>query len=158
MVHHDGEKMSKSLGNLVMISDLLKTWSPDALRLYLAGHHYREIWSYDEQELVEAARHAEACMLPAPPPAERLSRSMRLRPEPRCTRRSIKTSIRRAAVRRWLRLANEILRAAQGGNDVRAAQQMLREMASLFGLRLGATGPEPRVKPGWRTHLKRFSA
>ena len=42
MVYHEGEKMSKSLGNLVWVRELLKTYSPDALRLYLARHHYRE--------------------------------------------------------------------------------------------------------------------
>ena len=41
MVEHEGAKMSKSLGNLVMVRDLLKHWSPDALRLYLGRHHYR---------------------------------------------------------------------------------------------------------------------
>src|SRR5574338_1082689 len=34
MVRHEGEKMSKSLGNLVMIRDLLRQYSPDAIRLY----------------------------------------------------------------------------------------------------------------------------
>ncbi len=42
MVGYQGEKMSKSLGNLVMVADLLYTYSPDALRLYLGSHHYRE--------------------------------------------------------------------------------------------------------------------
>ena len=51
MVGYQGEKMSKSLGNLVMVSDLLNTYSPDALRLYLGSHHYREAWSYEEQDL-----------------------------------------------------------------------------------------------------------
>jgi cysteinyl-tRNA synthetase len=42
MVYHEGEKMSKSLGNLVMVRDLLESWSADSLRLYLGRHHYRE--------------------------------------------------------------------------------------------------------------------
>ena len=58
MVHHDGEKMSKSLGNLVMVRDLLRDWSPDALRLYLASHHYRQQWSYSDSDLEEAGRLA----------------------------------------------------------------------------------------------------
>ncbi|MGD2178151.1 MAG: cysteine--tRNA ligase, partial [Anaerolineae bacterium] len=44
MVRHGGEKMSKSLGNLVMVNDLLQDWSPNALRVYLACHHYRQPW------------------------------------------------------------------------------------------------------------------
>jgi L-cysteine:1D-myo-inositol 2-amino-2-deoxy-alpha-D-glucopyranoside ligase len=42
MVRMDGEKMSKSLGNMVFVRDLLRSYSPDALRVYLLGHHYRQ--------------------------------------------------------------------------------------------------------------------
>ena len=42
MVGYEGEKMSKSLGNLVMVRELLTDYSPDAVRLYLAQHHYRQ--------------------------------------------------------------------------------------------------------------------
>ncbi len=44
MVHRDGEKMSKSLGNLTLVSDLLKTYSADAIRVTLQNHHYRYPW------------------------------------------------------------------------------------------------------------------
>ena len=44
MVHQDGEKMSKSLGNLTLISDLLKTYSANAIRITLQNHHYRYPW------------------------------------------------------------------------------------------------------------------
>ncbi|HEX6387689.1 MAG TPA: cysteine--tRNA ligase [Anaerolineae bacterium] len=59
MVRHDGEKMSKSLGNLVMVRDLLKTWSPDALRIYMARHHYRRPWEHDASELDQAQEMAQ---------------------------------------------------------------------------------------------------
>jgi L-cysteine:1D-myo-inositol 2-amino-2-deoxy-alpha-D-glucopyranoside ligase len=44
MVHQDGEKMSKSLGNLTLVSDLLKDYSADAIRVTLLNHHYRYPW------------------------------------------------------------------------------------------------------------------
>ena len=44
MVHQDGEKMSKSLGNLTLVSDLLKSYSADAIRVTLLNHHYRYPW------------------------------------------------------------------------------------------------------------------
>lgn len=44
MVHQDGEKMSKSLGNLTLISNLLKDYSPDVIRVTLLNHHYRLPW------------------------------------------------------------------------------------------------------------------
>jgi cysteinyl-tRNA synthetase len=44
MVHQDGEKMSKSLGNLTLVSNLLKDYSGDAIRVVLLQHHYRYPW------------------------------------------------------------------------------------------------------------------
>ncbi len=44
MVHQDGEKMSKSLGNLTLVSDLLKKYSANAIRVMLQNHHYRYPW------------------------------------------------------------------------------------------------------------------
>ena len=41
LVGLDGTKMSKSLGNLVFVGDLLKEWDPTAVRLALLAHHYR---------------------------------------------------------------------------------------------------------------------
>ena len=55
MVRYQGEKMSKSLGNLVLVRDLLRRYSADAIRLYLLSHHYREEFEYDEGGLADAA-------------------------------------------------------------------------------------------------------
>ena len=44
MVFQEGEKMSKSLGNLTLVSDLLKNYSADAIRVVLLNHHYRYPW------------------------------------------------------------------------------------------------------------------
>lgn len=44
MVYQDGEKMSKSLGNLTLVSNLLKDYSADAIRIVLLSHHYRYPW------------------------------------------------------------------------------------------------------------------
>jgi L-cysteine:1D-myo-inositol 2-amino-2-deoxy-alpha-D-glucopyranoside ligase len=47
MVHMDGEKMSKSLGNLVFVSDLAEEFDPRAIRLGVIGHHYRDAWEWN---------------------------------------------------------------------------------------------------------------
>ncbi len=57
-VMYMGEKMSKSLGNLVMVSDLLTGHSPNAVRWLLLSHHYREAWEYMPEELEEADLYA----------------------------------------------------------------------------------------------------
>ncbi len=54
MLRYQGEKMSKSLGNLVMVSDLLKTYSPNDIRYLLLSHHYRESWEYRDADIKEA--------------------------------------------------------------------------------------------------------
>ena len=51
MVSYQGEKMSKSLGNLVLISDLLQTYSFDSIRWLLLNHHYRTPWEFTMEEL-----------------------------------------------------------------------------------------------------------
>ena len=60
MVRMDGRKMSKSLGNLVFVSDLLKQWDAQAVRLVLLRHHYRHSWEWADDLLDDAARRLEA--------------------------------------------------------------------------------------------------
>ncbi|MGH3664590.1 MAG: class I tRNA ligase family protein, partial [Egibacteraceae bacterium] len=55
MVSLGEAKMSKSLGNLVFVSDLLERFEGGAVRRYLLGHHYRASWSYDDATLADAA-------------------------------------------------------------------------------------------------------
>lgn len=51
MVLYQGEKMSKSLGNLVIVADLLKKFNPFVIRWTLLSHHYRDPWEFREEEL-----------------------------------------------------------------------------------------------------------
>ncbi len=60
MVAKDGEKMSKSLGNLVFVDDLRKEWDPRAIRLAIIGHHYRPGWSWHDELMPAAAARLEA--------------------------------------------------------------------------------------------------
>lgn len=54
MVSYQGEKMSKSLGNLVLVSELLKKYSANAIRLMLLLNHYRKPWEYAQEQMDEA--------------------------------------------------------------------------------------------------------
>ena len=49
MVFKDGEKMSKSLGNLVFVDQLRTQWDPRSIRLAVIEHHYRKEWEWDEE-------------------------------------------------------------------------------------------------------------
>jgi cysteinyl-tRNA synthetase len=50
-----GEKMSKSLGNSLLVVELLQRWRPVELRYYLTSAHYRSTMDYSEEALEEAA-------------------------------------------------------------------------------------------------------
>jgi L-cysteine:1D-myo-inositol 2-amino-2-deoxy-alpha-D-glucopyranoside ligase len=61
MVSLDGEKMSKSRGNLVFVSRLREDGvDPMAIRLALLGHHYRSDWEWTEDEIPNASKRLDA--------------------------------------------------------------------------------------------------
>jgi cysteinyl-tRNA synthetase len=53
-VNIDHEKMSKSLGNFLLIRDILKTYHPEAVRLFLLTSHYRSPVDFTRQAMEEA--------------------------------------------------------------------------------------------------------
>jgi len=55
LIAYDGTKMSKSLGNLVLVSKLTASGvDPAAIRLAIVRHHYRADWEWTDMELAEA--------------------------------------------------------------------------------------------------------
>lgn len=60
MVGLDGEKMSKSRGNLVLVSRLREQGAnPAAIRLAILAHHYRSDWFWEDRMLVQAQQRLE---------------------------------------------------------------------------------------------------
>jgi cysteinyl-tRNA synthetase len=155
MVRNAGEKMSKSLGNLVMVRDLLDDWSADALRVYLGSHHYREPWEHDVAELERAAAVADRVKAalegdagkgdPIDAGEQRLAFEAAM-DDDLDTRRAVEVIDG---------LAKRI--HAASGRSVASAQRTLRELAAVFGLQLDAEQPEERVRTGWDKHLTRFT-
>ena len=58
-VLHDGTKMAKSTGNLVLVGDLLERAPGAAVRLMLLNRHWSEAWEYLPADLDDAADHLE---------------------------------------------------------------------------------------------------
>lgn len=54
MMRYKGKKMSKSLGNLVLVGDLRKRYTTNAVRIYLLSHHYRSSFEYFERDMLRA--------------------------------------------------------------------------------------------------------
>lgn len=55
-INIDNEKMSKSLGNFVLVHDIIKEIDPDVLRFFMISVHYRSPINYN-MELVNAAKN-----------------------------------------------------------------------------------------------------
>jgi len=59
MVRYNGRKMSKSLGNLIKVSQALQRAPAAAVRLYLVSHRYARDWDFEWEGLARAARLVE---------------------------------------------------------------------------------------------------
>ncbi|MDQ1725040.1 MAG: L-cysteine:1D-myo-inositol 2-amino-2-deoxy-alpha-D-glucopyranoside ligase [Frankiaceae bacterium] len=82
MVAFEGEKMSKSRGNLLFVSRLLAAGAdPGAIRLALLAHHYRSDWEWTGDELEAAtarlSRWRDAVALGGGPAASPVIEAMR---------------------------------------------------------------------------------
>jgi cysteinyl-tRNA synthetase len=53
-VNINKEKMSKSLGNILTLKEVLKEWHPEVLRLFFLSYHYRSPVDYSEDSFFEA--------------------------------------------------------------------------------------------------------
>lgn len=55
-VFYKGEKMSKSLGNVIMVNDLTKNYSGDVVRWYLISNHYRKGFEFKEKDIEKSKK------------------------------------------------------------------------------------------------------
>jgi L-cysteine:1D-myo-inositol 2-amino-2-deoxy-alpha-D-glucopyranoside ligase len=136
MVDYQGEKMSKSLGNLVLASEVLKNYSSDAFRLYLHSNHYRTQWQYVDEDIEHwaslAAEMAEAASLPGGGVDEVLDVS---RHRQRFNEAMEDDLDLPAAIEELRAITTAILQAPET-SDIRGAQGVLRELTGIVGLTL----------------------
>ena len=156
MVRKDGEKMSKSLGNLVWARELLNDYSPDAVRLYLSAHHYRHGWEWNmadfERYVDMSDRWRAAARL-----ADTGTKAMAMSGFRQVAVRALEDDLTTPQVVGALdELAGRLLAGNLRPEDLRDGQNILRECAGWLGMRLDRDGVEERVTTGWNRHLKRF--
>jgi L-cysteine:1D-myo-inositol 2-amino-2-deoxy-alpha-D-glucopyranoside ligase len=136
MVGFNGEKMSKSLGNLVLAGDLLEHYSADAIRLYLFSHHYREPWAYEEVELDRWATVAEDLMEAVEIPAYGIEEELDVATLRERFYAALDDDLNTPLAIEILReIAAAILESPEE-DDVRDAQRTLRELSDVLGLTL----------------------
>jgi L-cysteine:1D-myo-inositol 2-amino-2-deoxy-alpha-D-glucopyranoside ligase len=131
MVGLDGEKMSKSRGNLILVSRLrAEGVDPMAVRLMLLAHHYRTDWFYSADDLAAAQdrlrRWRQAVALPTGPGAtDTLARVRELLTDDLDAPHAL------AAVDRWVR--DQLTR---GGDDAEGPRLVSRMVDALLGVAL----------------------
>jgi L-cysteine:1D-myo-inositol 2-amino-2-deoxy-alpha-D-glucopyranoside ligase len=131
MVGLDGQKMSKSRGNLVFVSSLRRDGvDPMAIRLALLAHHYREDWDWTPDQLAAGAarlaRWRAAVSRPDGPPAHEVPDGVR-----RCLADDLAAPAALAAVDAWVRRQEEC-----GGSDESAPGVVSRTVDALLGVAL----------------------
>ncbi|HEU5101476.1 MAG TPA: cysteine--tRNA ligase [Roseiflexaceae bacterium] len=134
MAFLDGEKMSKSLGNMVFIRDALKQHSADALRWYLLSFPYRDDFHYDRKGVVAAeanpARLRDALAAHGGGAPAAVDHSEVRAAFFAALDDDLQTPLALALLSG---LASDILAAAERDQDVRPAQAVLREIAGVIG-------------------------
>jgi cysteinyl-tRNA synthetase len=133
-----GEKMSKSLGNLITVREALERYSADGLRVFILSSHYRRPLLFSEEAVQAAARGAERLRFAAREPA-RGDAPLDFDPDGFRARfieamdDDLNTPEALAAL---FDLAREVNRAREAGRNIRPAQEVLLELAGVLGLRL----------------------
>ncbi|MGH2616246.1 MAG: cysteine--tRNA ligase, partial [Thermomicrobiales bacterium] len=136
MVGYNGEKMSKSLGNLVLVSDALKNYSADAIRLYLFSNHYRSAWVFEEAELDRWARVAEDLIEAVEFPAYGIEDILDVSTLRDRFFNALDDDLNSPiAIEALQETATAILESPEE-DDIRDAQRTLRELSAVLGLTL----------------------
>lgn len=136
MVGYQGEKMSKSLGNLVLARDILGSYSADAARLYLFSHHYRESWEYVDEEVEEWARLAEDLREAVDFPAFGVEEEVEVSVFRERFMNAMNDDLDTPSAIEALREISQAILEAPEDDDVREAQETLRELSAILGLKL----------------------
>jgi L-cysteine:1D-myo-inositol 2-amino-2-deoxy-alpha-D-glucopyranoside ligase len=138
LVSLDGEKMSKSLGNLVFARDALREHGADAIRWYLLSTHYREEMDYrrDELERYELmTRQLREAAQAQGGGATPLDLSEAAAAVDAAMADDLNTPL---ALSLLHEMASDTLAAAAEGRDVERAAASVRDLATMLGFRLGA--------------------
>ena len=139
LVQQDKQKMSKSVGNLVSIKDVLKDFSSDAIRLFVLSSHYRNPLIYDNAALAASERGVERLCLTLEQKGKESEEVTRLNAEPfeqkfiEVMDDDFNTA---QAIAVLFELTREINRGAEQGMNITELQRTLLKLAGILGLTL----------------------
>ncbi len=136
MLEYQGEKMSKSLGNLVLARDLLQSFHPDAIRLTLAAHHYRSPWEFEDGDVERWSGLAGDLREAVDFPAYGVEEVVDVGPLRERFYNALDDDLNTpVAIEAIAEVSQSILEAPEE-DDIRDAQATLRELGRVLGLTL----------------------
>jgi cysteinyl-tRNA synthetase len=148
LVEDEAQGMDNSGRDRIVIGDLLKRLSPDALRIYLAQHHYRRPWKHNRLALERATRWV-AKLNAAMAAVSRGEKKINITPAQNRFTAAMDNDLDTAkGIATLLNLADEIIFRAPNGYRIDEAQATLERMASVFGLRLDKAVVENHILAG----------
>ena len=149
MLQRGGEKMSKSLGNMVTIKDFLSQRDADVMRMLVLSSNYRAplVFSDETQDAAEKSlERLKIALRPASPSATGLSveAAFALASQAESTKQSFidamdddfNTPLALAALYELVKAINTARDNGATDEQLKSAQSTLRELTSIFGLRL----------------------
>jgi cysteinyl-tRNA synthetase len=152
MMQLSGEKMSKSIGNLITIEDFVSQHEPDVLRMMILNTSYRHPLTYSEDVVEAATRGLERLrsgLRPALPGAkgagkDELAALARQADEAKpafiaAMDEDFNTAAALAVLFDLVRVINQSRDAGASDEQLKKAQSTLRELGEVFGLRLQRT-------------------
>ncbi|MBX6772529.1 MAG: cysteine--tRNA ligase [Chloroflexi bacterium] len=152
-----GEKMSKSLGNLVTIREALSQFSADGLRAFVLTSHYRRPLTYTDEGVAAAERgvaRLRAVVTPRPSGPGANEPAFLAEAREQATQRFIAAMDddfnTPAALSELYDLAREINRAREDGvplEGIASAQQTILTLAGVLGLTLAEPRPSVEARP-----------
>ena len=150
MLQLSGEKMSKSLGNLVTIEEFLANHEPDVLRMMVLNSSYRNPLTFNEEVIEQATRSLErlrSALRPAfpasSPPMEQVTEQT-LENQILATRQGFvvamdddfNTAVAMGHLFDLVRVINQARDAGVNQESLTPAQDLLRQLSGVLGLQL----------------------
>jgi cysteinyl-tRNA synthetase len=130
------DKMSKSIGNLITIKEVLEKYSADALRIFVLGSHYRSPLTYSEQVLEAAERGADRLRQAAEGEGGKGGGVDAESYRHRFIQAMDDDFNTPQALAALFDLARDINRASDEGYSIATGQKLLKELSGVLGLTL----------------------
>jgi cysteinyl-tRNA synthetase len=162
MLQLSGEKMSKSLGNLVTIEEFLGKHEGDVLRLLVLNSNYRNPLTYNEEVVLQTSKALERLRTALNPPLSGTAAPVPAAEEALCILEEQMQATKQGFIESMdddfntagalghlfelVRAINQARDAGVNAEQLGRAQSLLKELAGMLGLQLDRSSPHGKME------------